>query len=166
MESDLYMDISDELIKKKAGELRVEIEEFRNTYRFRQNRNYWISVGITIAALISGGAASAAGFMGHAQAAGIAAFLVTFFIGIDRAFSLKERTDFQRQLFVEADNLLDDVKFNIKDEKSFGEILLVFKALRSHSANNLPTGSGIEVVRDLASAIRKKPNKVNERGPE
>lgn len=145
------MDMHDDSLDKRVQDLRAEMEQFRDTFRFRHLRNYWLSVAIVVGALLAGAATSLAGFTEWPKTAGTLGLILTFLIGIDRAFSLRERTEFQRQIVADAENLLDELRYESVSETKLIEVLQRFMQLRSRSAKELPTGLGIEAGRELSN---------------
>lgn len=143
----------------KVRDLQDDIEKFLVPLRKRHLSTFRGSAALIVIGLVLSAAVTIAGILDEGLLAAILGVTIGFVIGVQNAFPIGDKAEFYRLLIVEGENLIGDLKYEVKTEKEFLSVNNRFQKLRKHSAEDLPRGQGMQAVKNLyqdLSATDKK----------
>jgi hypothetical protein len=137
------------LEQKKSEELHRAIERQIEVYRRRYKRNYIANFALVLLGVLLGFVALVVGLSDNGKAAGILGLSITLLIALQSAFNFGEKAQFYRIAFTESENLLTKLDFKVHTRAEFLDVLDEFITLKKYAVTNLPTGRGMEVVKEI-----------------
>jgi hypothetical protein len=141
--------MSDSFDNSKADALARDIERFVTDQKRRHTHNFYLHGGLVFLSLLLGAAVTVASFLGWKTIAGVLGISITFLIGLQAAFSLGDKAEFQRAIFTEGENLLTILRLRVRGDIDFESVLESFMILRKYEASNLPKGRGTDMIKEL-----------------
>ena len=140
--------MSDNSLDSRTKELLDEMDEFKKKYWKLHLNDFTLNWVTIIVALILTASVTVAGVYGAAQFAAVFGVGIAFLIGLQNAFPFSEKAEFYRVIVADCENLRDDLKYRMKTEHEFKQLVLKFEALREDAAKKRPKGREIQDVLD------------------
>jgi hypothetical protein len=117
--------------------------------RQRHKLNYRGNAALIIVGLALSAGVTIAGILDYGLVAAILGVAVGYVIGVQNAFPIGEKAEFYRLIIAEGDNLISELKFEVKTEGQFLNRVNKFQKLRMYGTENLPRGQGMQAVKNF-----------------
>lgn len=137
-------------LEERVAVLRSEVGAFHLMQQKRHGRNFtwhWLFVVLVLACSML---TALAGILKwpHSLIA-ITGIASATFVALHTALATGDKAEFQRVVASDAANLLLDLRAGDISEQRLDQLLGYFKELRKHADAQLPTGGGMDAVRNL-----------------
>jgi hypothetical protein len=133
----------------RAEALQHEIESFLVPLRRRHITTFRGNAALIIIGLALSARVTIAGILDYGLIAAILGVAIGYVIGVQNAFPIGEKAEFYRLLIAEGDNLINELKFEVKTEAQFLNRVNKFQKLRMYGAENLPRGQGMQAIKNF-----------------
>ena len=129
--------------QKHVDELKMQIDAFIGLYQRRHGNNFTVNWILIALSLLLVTAIVIAGMYDQAKIAAVLGVFNGLVIGIQSAFAVGSRAQFQRTLAGAAVRLRSDLQIRVTTQAEFYTVYDAFNRLRDRADSELPQGEGM-----------------------
>jgi hypothetical protein len=141
--------------QKHVDELKMQIDAFIGLYQRRHGNNFTVNWILIVLNLLLVTAIVIAGVYDKGKIAAVLGVFNGLVIGIQSAFAVGSRAQFQRTLAGAAVRLRSDLHFRVTTQAEFYTIYDAFNRLRDRADSELPQGEGLAASNVMYQSLKR-----------